>query len=332
VRRLILPAGLLMMACGSSMTAPSLALSPVQMTGRWDGTETITSTTGGECLDTVFQSSIGGVTPFILVVSQLGSALSVNWGYPPGISRDPGPDCAWTGTTDSNKVSLNAISINCTTNVLQRTGARVRCPGNPALLRDLQIVAGAATGTVSGNTATGTKVDTYNVLVSGTQTVVGTLIVNSNFSMTCAACGPSGPSANYPNLLGTWTGYMNQSVITNGASGRANRCSVTWSVRAQNNGGDFGGSFTAAPSPISGDTIAPCAQPTAFSGRVSTSKEVTVDALAAETVPGCALQGQSLLRGLVADTKLLLHQENYFLCGTTSTVQFVNFDLTRSGS
>jgi hypothetical protein len=237
-------------------------------------------------------------------------------------------------------VSLNAITINCITNVAPRTAS---CPGNRALLRDVQIVAGAVTATVSGNTATGTKLDTYNVLVSGTQTVVGTLIVNSNFSMTCAACVPSAPSANYPNLLGTWTGYMDRDVISNGVFS-ANQCLATWSIRTQN-GGDFAGSFTAAP--ISGATTPctpPTAQPTAFSGSISTStvfgpssSPVTIGALSAETMPGCAFQGQSLLIGVVgvgpaAPAKLSLHQENYFLCGTASAIQYVTFDLTRVGS
>jgi hypothetical protein len=238
-------------------------------------------------------------------------------------------------------VSLNAITINCATNVAPRTGAR--CPGNPALLRDIQVVAGAVTATVSGNTATGTKVDTYNVLVSGTQTVVGTLIVNSSFSMTCADCGPSAPSANYPSLLGTWTGYLDRDVISDGVFS-ANQCLATWSIRTQT-GGDFAGSFTAAPiSGASTPCTPPTAQPTAFSGSMSTStvfgpssRPVTIGALAAETMPGCALQGQSLLIGVAAvgagtPAKLLLNQENYFLCGTSSAVQYISFNLTRSGS
>ena len=263
----------------------------------------------------------------MLLMSQLGSALSASFGYAPGISGFPGNQCTWTGTAGSTSVSLNAVAVNCATNL---TLDRASCPDNRALLRDIHLVTGALTATVSGNTATGTEVDTYSVLVSGTQTVVGTLIVNSNISMTCEACGPS---ANYPNLIGTWTGYMDRDVITNGVRS-INQCLATWSIHTQN-GGDFAGSFTAAPIP--GDTNGPCAQPAAFSGTLSaplppTSDRVNISALPAETMPGCTLQGQSLLIGVVTPSRLLLHQENYFPCGPASTVQNISFNLARSGS
>src|SRR5262249_41564833 len=151
-------------------------------------------------------------------------------------------------------------------------------------------------------------------------------------SMTCAGCGP--PS-NYPNVIGTWTGYVSRHVL---ASGVSNQCLATWSIRTQN-GGDFAGSFTTAPIP--GDTSGPCAQPADFSGSISIpvfaeTNRVAIGALPAETMPGCTLQGQSLLSGFVsvgaAVGRLMLDQDNYFLCGTASNVQHISFDLTRSGT
>jgi len=42
----------------------------------------------------------------------------------------------------------------------------------------------AITGNGTGNTITGTEVDRFNVLATGTGTVVGTLTINSSFSAT----------------------------------------------------------------------------------------------------------------------------------------------------
>ena len=153
----------------------------------------------------------------------------------------------------------------------------------------------------------------------------------------CAACSPSAPSPTYPSLLGTWTGTMDVNLIANGVSGNFNQCLAPWSIRTQN-GGDFTGSFTTAP--INGITLAPCAQSTSFSGRVSTLTatganliDVNVGALPAETPPGCTLTSQTPLTGSVSQygTSLLLGliQSNRFQCGTLSPVQFIRVTLSR---
>jgi len=130
---------------------------------------------------------------------------------------------------------------------------------------------------------------------------------------------------------------MNVTVIQNGASGAINQCLATFVVQTQN-GGDFTGAFQAAP--INGVTVAPCAQLTSFSGKLSAiqsgqnASDVDIVALPSDTPPGCTLISQTPSSGLVdqAGTNFGLIQTNRFQCGTLSPVQFIQFGLSRLGA
>jgi hypothetical protein len=57
----------------------------------------------------------------------------------------------------------------------------IQC-GNGAI-RDIQLVAGAFTGTVIGSRIEGTEAETWNTFVSGTTTGTGPMVINGQFDI-----------------------------------------------------------------------------------------------------------------------------------------------------
>jgi len=166
-------------ACGgsSSPTAPSIA----QVGGAWTGLVTQTSVSGGECVGVLFQSSNGASDRFTASITQDGSSLTAS-----ASSQTAGHSCVYTGTAGSSSVSLNATFC-------QPSSVRLQCANGA--LRDIYLVGGMGetgspgvsrriTGTVSGNTLSGTIGETWNVFVSGASTnSLGVLVVNNSFTL-----------------------------------------------------------------------------------------------------------------------------------------------------
>jgi hypothetical protein len=168
-RSLVLMLLLVAAGCGgNSSTSPSSA----QVGGVWRGTSVISASGGGECLASTFQSLIGSSSVVTASVTQSGSALSATVTAASG-----GGNCNYTGSVGQSAVVLNATGCSASDII----GAR--CP-NGAGARDIRLVTAGVSGTVSGNSMTGTESDTYNVLVSGTGTGLGTLLIQTNFSLT----------------------------------------------------------------------------------------------------------------------------------------------------
>lgn len=164
---------LLFPACGggdSSPTSPSSS-QVAQVGGVWNVTTTYTSVTGGECLAPALQTAIGTTDRGTMQITQSGSSLTATF-----TSNSSGGSSSYQGTAGASSIALNALS--CTAcNLIGATcsnGAR----------RDFRLQTGGVNATVRGNTATGTGAETYNVFVAGTNTTVGTLIINSSFSAT----------------------------------------------------------------------------------------------------------------------------------------------------
>jgi len=156
----------LIAACGSSSpAAPSIA----QVGGVWTGnvTQTGATSTTGECL-AFFQQSNGGSDRYTVSITQTGSDLTAT-----ASSQSSGQSCNYTGTAGATTVSLNATACN-------PVGYAVVCNG---LARDVVINARSVTGTVSGNTISGTTGETWNVVVHNTSTPVGIVTVNNTFSI-----------------------------------------------------------------------------------------------------------------------------------------------------
>ena len=161
--------------CGGDSTSPTSPTAPstptiAQVAGVWTGTATLTSVTGGECVGTVLQSAVGSADSFTAAVTQTGSTLSATI-----TSQSSGLSCSYSGTAGSNTVTLNLTTCQVDTLL------DVQCAGG--VLRDMQLIAEGITGTVSGNTVSGTTAETWNVFIAGTTVGVGPLTLNSTFTM-----------------------------------------------------------------------------------------------------------------------------------------------------
>lgn len=157
-------------ACGggSSPAAPSPS-APAQVGGLWTGTATRTSVTGGECVGSLLRNA--SESPRISVtIEQTGSSLTAkvsNVLY--------GTVCTYAGSAANNTISLNMQS--CQGGKL----SSIKCLNGD--LRDMEVVGGAITGTLDGNSIGGPEEQTWNTFVSGTATATGPMVVHSAFGL-----------------------------------------------------------------------------------------------------------------------------------------------------
>jgi hypothetical protein len=161
-------AALILGACESSGTvAPP---TPVAVSGAWIGDQTVTSLTGGECLAASLQTLVNQQTPVRATLTQSGTAVTA--------TLDNGQNsavCNYTGTIGSNVLVLSVTAC-----VPAKT-TDVRCPGGG--VRDVEVQSESLRLTVAGNRMTGTAVETDAVLVSGTTTSVGTVVIDSSLTL-----------------------------------------------------------------------------------------------------------------------------------------------------
>lgn len=165
----------LLSACGGSsdpLRSPAEASAVTgNAAGAWRGTATTTSVFQGECLGPIVGSLVGTTAPMSATVTQTGSSVSAT-----AISPTSGASCSYSGTMGQTALVLTGTS--CTASDL--IGARC---ANGAL-RDVKWQTAAVNATVIGPGMNGTLSDTYNVFVAGTTQGVGTLTINTGFSLT----------------------------------------------------------------------------------------------------------------------------------------------------
>ena len=154
-------------ACGGSGN-PAAPSGPAQVAGVWTGSLTMTSLTGGECVGSLLQSDVGTSAKFTATVQQSGNSLTATV-----TDDETGTSCTYSGSAGTTTISLNMQSC--------QVGAIVGIPCSNGALRDIQLVAGAITGTVDGNRITGTEAETWNTFVSGTATATGPMVLNGQF-------------------------------------------------------------------------------------------------------------------------------------------------------
>jgi hypothetical protein len=157
-------------ACGgdSSPTAPS---GPAQVEGLWTGTSTLNSVTGGECVGSLLSAQGLVWSPKLTVTfQQSGSSLTATV-----TETGTATICTYSGSASTTTISLNMQSCKV------GTFNNIPCPNN--VLRDIQRVGAALTGTVDGNAIGGTTVETWDTFVGGTTTATGSMVLNSTFSL-----------------------------------------------------------------------------------------------------------------------------------------------------
>ena len=153
--------------CGGSSN-PAAPSGPAQIAGVYTGRVTPMTITGGECVGVQKQSAVGTSARVFVGIQQSGSSLLAT------VLGD-GIDCTYSGSVGITTMSLTLQSCQVPADV------SIKC-GNGAI-RDIQIVAGAFTGTVIDTRIEGTEDETWNTFVSGTTTATGPMVINGKFDI-----------------------------------------------------------------------------------------------------------------------------------------------------
>lgn len=160
--------------CGGSGSATSPTAAIAQVAGTWRASARLTQVSTTECVGQTLAAAgaLGATNASTFQIPQSGNGLTavINDSASGGTIR-------YTGTADANSMTLNFQSCDlCAVRNLV-------CPTGEA--RDLEVQSETIQAAVAGNTtATGTDVQTFNVLVAGTRTPAGTLVVNAAFTAT----------------------------------------------------------------------------------------------------------------------------------------------------
>ena len=128
---------------------------------------TLTSVSGGACVGSALQSSIGNRDIFAAHIQQSNSALTATF-----TSLGNQTSCAYTGT-----VAGTTVNLSLTTCQAGRVAA-FRCADGT--LYDLQLAGDRVTGQASSG-APGTSVSTWNVLSAASAAPVAVLTLSAEF-------------------------------------------------------------------------------------------------------------------------------------------------------
>jgi hypothetical protein len=152
-----------------SPTSPSNA---AQVAGTWIYALRLASASGGECVGADLQNASPPSDGGRLEIMQNGASLTAT------VRSDVvGGACSYTGTASANSFVLNLS--RCDAGTVQ---AGFACSNGA--VRDLEYTGNPINATVSGTTATGTSIETYNVNAANTTNRVGVLTLNWSFSAT----------------------------------------------------------------------------------------------------------------------------------------------------
>jgi hypothetical protein len=155
--------------CGSS-DSPTSPSNAAQVAGTWIYTLRLTSASGGECVGADLQNASPPNDGGRLEIMQNGATLTAT------VRSDlVGGACSYTGTARADSFVLNLS--RCDTGTVQ---AGYACSNGA--VRDLEYTSNPINATVSGTTATGTSVETYNVNAANTTNRVGVLTLNWSFN------------------------------------------------------------------------------------------------------------------------------------------------------
>ena len=157
-------------ACGGGPSAPAPAQS-VQVGGVWRGSMRVTSGAGEACVASAFQSAAGMSFDYVLTVQQLGDRLTAA-----STSVATGITCQLSGSAGTSSFALSMSTC-------ESGPPRVFSCGGGNVFRDARPSGLTVTASVTGNSATATYVETYDVVVSGTTTSLGTASVNAQLTL-----------------------------------------------------------------------------------------------------------------------------------------------------
>ena len=164
---------LILCGCGSSPATPTPPSPPLIPQGStWLGEQTVTSTTGGECLGALFDDAYLGLpSQFHATLTQSGTNVvaSTDIDHIGGV-------CGLAGSLNGNDLVMGTTGCN------PPNRAQYSCAGAGA--RELVVSSLKLDAHVDGDRITGTAVETLNVVLPGTSTSVGTLVTISSLTLT----------------------------------------------------------------------------------------------------------------------------------------------------
>ena len=157
----------LLCGCGDGASTPS-GPSVERVSGVWMAHETLTSVSGGACVGTSLQASVGNRDIFAAHIQQSNTSLTGTVS-----SQGNQTSCSYTGSVSG----AAAITLNLTSCQAGRVTA-LRCVDGTRY--DLQLVTDRITAQASSG-GLGTSVSTWNVLAAGSTASVSTLTLSAEF-------------------------------------------------------------------------------------------------------------------------------------------------------
>lgn len=165
VRASLLLVALVACACGDGSTPSGPSVERVS--GVWMAHATLTSVSGGACVGSALQTSIGNRDIFAAQIQQSNASLTGTVS-----SQGNQTSCSYTGSVSGSMVTLNLSSCQA------GRVAAFRCADGSRY--DLQLVADRMTAQAS-SAGPGTSTSTWNVMVAGTTAPVSTLTLSARF-------------------------------------------------------------------------------------------------------------------------------------------------------
>lgn len=165
VRSSLLVLTLFVSACGDGSTPSGPSVERVS--GVWMAHATLTAVSGGACVGSALQASLGNRDIFAAQIQQSNTSLTGTV-----TSQGNQTSCSYTGS-----VSGTAVTLNLTSCQAGRVTA-FRCADGTRY--DLQLVSDRISGQASSG-GPGASTSTWNVMPAGSTTAVSTLTLSSEF-------------------------------------------------------------------------------------------------------------------------------------------------------
>jgi len=165
VRGSLLLLALLVCACGDGSTPSGPSVERVS--GVWMAHATLTAVTGGGCVGSALQASLGNRDIFAALIQQSNTSLTGTVS-----SQGNQTSCSYTGSVSGAVVTLSLSSCQA-----GRVTA-VRCADGTQY--DLQLVADRISGQAT-SAGPGTSTSTWNVMPAGGTAAVSTLTLSAEF-------------------------------------------------------------------------------------------------------------------------------------------------------
>ena len=157
---------LLVCACGDGGSTPS-GPSVERVSGVWMAHATLTTVSGGGCVGSALQASLGNRDIFAALIQQSNTSLTGTVS-----SQGNQTSCSYTGSVSGAAVTLSLSSC--------QAGRVTAFPCADGSRYDLQLVSDRMSGQASSG-GPGTSTSTWNVMPAGSTVAVSTLTLSAEF-------------------------------------------------------------------------------------------------------------------------------------------------------